>query len=180
MSQAKHIESTVREGTTETVASLGFELCDVTFAQEADAEGWVLTLYIYRPDGVSIDDCEAVSRAVDPVIDQLDPIEEPYFLSVSSLGLDRPFAVTRDYERYLDKEIDIKLYAPVPVNPEGEEGGAQAPAAKRKTKQKAASKKEFDGVLRAVDDASVTIESGGQIRVFSRSAIAKACPHISW
>lgn len=175
MSVPKAIAAAVRQKTTDVVAQMGFELCEVTFAKEPDAECWVLTLYIFHPDGVSIDDCESVSRAVDPIIDELDPIEEAYFLSVSSLGIDRAFVVTRDYERYLDKEIEIKLYAPLPPNTE--DGERSAP---RKAKDKGGSKKEFGGVLRAVDDETVTIESDGVLRAFQRSAIAKACPHIRW
>ena len=72
------------------VTELGYELAEVEFIKEYG--NWVLTLYIEREDGTSadLDDCEKVSRAVDPVLDQADPIEQEYFLSVSSIGLDRP------------------------------------------------------------------------------------------
>ena len=70
------------------VESMGFELCDVEFVKEYG--DWVLTYYIDKEGGVTIDDCEAVSRAIEPILDENDPIEQEYTLSVSSLGIDRP------------------------------------------------------------------------------------------
>ena len=72
-----------------------------------------MTLYLERQDGTSVDmdDCERVSRAVDPVLDEADPIKEAYYLSVSSIGLDR--RRTGILPRNLDKTITAKLYAPL-------------------------------------------------------------------
>lgn len=94
-----------------TVAGMGYELYEVEFQKEYD--NWVLTLYIDGPNGISLDDCEAVSRAVDPVLDEADPIEQPYYLSVSSIGLDRPIKTDKDFSRNIGNKIDIKLYAPI-------------------------------------------------------------------
>ena len=88
MKTTELVESLLRE----TVESLGFTLCDVEFAKEYG--NWVLTLYIDREGGVDLNDCERVSRAVDPILDREDPIEQTYYLSVSSLGLDRPLRKT--------------------------------------------------------------------------------------
>ena len=93
------------------IASMGFELCDVTFQKEYG--DWVLTFYIDKQDGVTIDDCEAVSKAIDPLLDEYDPIDQEYVLSVSSLGIDRPLKKDRDFERAMGKEVQIKLYAPL-------------------------------------------------------------------
>ena len=73
---------------------------------------WVLKFYIYKPGGVTIDECEAVSRAIEPILDEADPIESEYVLSVSSLGIDRPLKKPRDFERAMGTELEIKLYAP--------------------------------------------------------------------
>ena len=94
-----------------TVEDMGFSLCDVEFQKEYG--NWVLTLFIDKPGGVTIDDCEAVSKAVDPVLDEADPIAQAYYLSVSSLGIDRPLKKDADFERNLGKEITARLYAPV-------------------------------------------------------------------
>lgn len=90
--------------TTETVDALlrpmveemGYVLDEVEYQKEQG--NWVLTLYLERQDGTSVDmdDCERVSRAVDPVLDEADPIKEAYYLSVSSIGLDRPLKKDRD------------------------------------------------------------------------------------
>ena len=74
---------------------------------------WVLTFYFAKEGGVTIDDCETVSRALEPVLDEADPIEQAYTLSVSSLGLDRPLKLPKDYARNLNKPIEVKLYSPL-------------------------------------------------------------------
>ena len=101
----------VQELVGATVAELGYELAVVEFIKEA--AGWVLTLYIDSPEGITLDDCEKVSRAVDPILDEADPIEQAYYLSVSSLGIDRPLKKDRDFERNINKLITVKLYAPI-------------------------------------------------------------------
>ena len=115
-----------------TVTALGYELYEVEYQKEFD--NWVLTLYIDHPDGVSLDDCELVSNAVDPVLDAADPIEQAYYLSVSSLGIDRPLKTDKDYKRNIGKVMDVKLYAPLN------------------------GKKEFSGTLTAFDEETYTIE----------------------
>ena len=92
------------------IESLGFELCDVEYQKEYG--DWVLTFYIDKPGGVTIDECETVSRAIEPILDEKDPIESEYVLSVSSLGIDRPLKKDRDFERATGTELEIKLYAP--------------------------------------------------------------------
>ena len=117
----------------EKIASLGFELCDVEYQKEYG--DWVLTFYIDKPGGVTIDECEAVSRAIEPILDEADPIEQEYVLSVSSLGIDRPLKKTRDFERAMGTELEIKLYAP-------QDG-----------------KKQWIGTLIAFDEDSFTVET---------------------
>lgn len=92
------------------IAQLGFELDEVEFIKEHG--NWVLTLYIDSPSGVSVDDCEKVSRFVDPILDEQDLIEPSYYLSVSSIGIDRPLKKDRDFQRALGSEISVKLYSP--------------------------------------------------------------------
>lgn len=94
-----------------TIEAMGFELCDVEYQKEYG--DWVLTFYIDKPEGVTIDECEAVSRAIEPILDEKDPIDSEYVLSVSSLGLDRPLKKPRDFERAMGKELEVRLYAPI-------------------------------------------------------------------
>lgn len=137
-----------------TVKSLGYELYDVEFEKEYD--NWVLTLFIDRPEGVSLDDCELVSNAVDPLLDEADPIEQAYYLSVSSVGIDRPLKKDKDFQRNLGKKLDIKLYAPL-------EG-----------------KKELAGTLASFDGEEFTLDTGrGELRL-KRRACALIRPHIDF
>lgn len=109
---SRKIELTVDKLVGETVTQLGYELVDVEFAEEGE-NGWVLTIYIFHQNGVTLNDCEKVSRAVDPILDEADPIDLPYILSVSSPGIDRPLKKPRDFERSLGKEVEVHLYAPI-------------------------------------------------------------------
>lgn len=128
------------------VSRMGYELDEVEFIKEHG--NWVLTLYIEKPDGtVTLDDCEAVSRAVDPVLDEADPIEQAYYLSVSSIGIDRPLKKDRDYERNLGEMITARLYAP-------HKG-----------------KKEYTGELIAYDPESFTLlVNGAEIKLLKKEA----------
>lgn len=110
------MENTVAEKTrqalTPVIERLGFEVVDVEYVKKSD--GMNLTVYIYIPRGVTIDDCETVHNAVNPVIDELNPTDDkPYIFNISSPGLDRPFKTQRDFERNYGKEVEIKLYAPL-------------------------------------------------------------------
>ena len=87
-----------------TVKALGYELYDVEYEKEYDND---------REGGVSLDDCETVSNAVDPILDEADPIDGAYYLSVSSVGLDRPLKKDKDFDRNLGRKLDIRLYAPL-------------------------------------------------------------------
>ncbi len=148
MNTAQKVELLLKQ----PVAELGYELCDVEFIKEYG--DWVLTLYIDKEGGVNIDDCERVSRAVDPLLDEADPIEQAYMLSVSSLGLDRPLKKDADYSRNLGKRVEFKLFAP-------KDG-----------------KKEFTGELIAFDETSVTIKLDKGELVLERKAIALARPEL--
>ena len=102
-----------REAVTPVIEKLGFEVVDVEYVKKP--EGMTLTVYIDIPRGVTIDDCETVHNAVNPVIDELDPTgnDAPYIFNISSPGLDRPFKTQRDFERNYGKEVEVKLYAPL-------------------------------------------------------------------
>ncbi len=144
----------VEELVKNTVETLGFELCDVEFQKEYG--NWVLTLFINKPGGVTIDDCEKVSRAVDPVLEEADPIEQAYYLSVSSLGLDHPLKKDRDYERNIGKRVEVKLFAPVN------------------------GQKEFVGELISFDGETVRILTEAGETTLERKSIALAKPELKF
>ncbi len=111
---AAAIESTVEGLVKSAVESTGAELWAVEFA--TDPAGRFLRILIDRDgDPVDLDLCEAVSRLVDEILDREDPIEESYYLEVSSAGLDRPLKRESDFERFMGERIELSLYAPTVV-----------------------------------------------------------------
>lgn len=141
-----------------TVERLGFELCDVEYKKEyAD---WVLTFYINKEGGVTIDDCETVSRALEPVLDEADPIAEAYVLSASSLGIDRPLKKEADYRRNIGTELEIRLYTPLKT-------GTGKP------------KKELTGVLKSFTEDAFTVETAaGETLTLLKKDAALVRPYI--
>ncbi|MBQ9949790.1 MAG: ribosome maturation factor RimP [Clostridia bacterium] len=150
------ITETVRSLTEGKVNELGYRLYDVEFAKEP--EGYVLTLYIEAESPITLDDCEKVSRAVEPILDEKDPIVQAYYLSVSSVGLDRPLKTDEDYRRNTGGKIDIKLYAPINK------------------------KKSFTGILESYDEESFTVklDGTGESMTFAKKSAASVKPHIDF
>lgn len=104
----KSIEEIVREIAFPITEQLGYELVDLEYKKEG--AHWYLRLYIDKPGGVSIDDCQEVSEKISDILDERDPIPHNYFLEVSSIGLDRPLKRDEDFVRYKGRKVDIKLY----------------------------------------------------------------------
>ena len=139
---------------TDTVSALakpvaeaqGCELWDVEYVREAGQ--WYLRVYIDKPGGVSIDDCEAVSRALDPILDEADPIEQSYTFEVSSAGAERSLKRPSDFERFMGSLVEVRLYTAV-------DGVKQAV-----------------GHLRGYDGGSVTVEVGGREITYEKDKVA--------
>ena len=89
----------------------GCSLWDVEYVREAGT--WYLRVFIDRDGGVSIDDCERVSRRLDPILDEEDPIPDSYVFEVGSAGADRELKRPRDFEQFMGSEVEVKLYRPV-------------------------------------------------------------------
>ena len=88
---------------------LGLELYDVEYVKEG--ADYFLRIYIDKSDGyVDINDCENLSRTIDPVLDEADPIKDSYYLEVSSVGLDRPLKLEKDFIRFMGEKIDVRLF----------------------------------------------------------------------
>lgn len=85
-----------------------FELVDVEFLKEGT--NWYLRIYIDKPNGITIDDCKTVSEELSEKLDKEDPIQQSYFLEVSSPGLDRPLKKERDFEKYKGEIVEVKLF----------------------------------------------------------------------
>lgn len=108
MAKGNNTESKVLPYLEPIVAEHGLELVDLEFVKEG--VNWYLRIYIDKEGGVTIDDCEAVSRALEAKLDAADPIEQAYILEVSSPGIDRPLKKEADFIKYQGEIIDVKLY----------------------------------------------------------------------
>lgn len=89
----------------------GLELVDVEYVKEGGE--FFLRVYIDKEGGVSLNECELVTRALNPILDEKDPIKDNYYLEVSSPGLDRPLKKDKDFVRYQGRDVEIKLYKPI-------------------------------------------------------------------
>ena len=128
------------------VEAHGCSLWDVEYVREGSE--WFLRLYIDKDGGVDITDCEAISRAVDPILDEKDPIAESYHFEVCSAGLERALKRPSDFQRFLGSSITVKLYRP--------RNGL----------------KELPGTLRGYEDGRVIAECGKETITFEKSEIA--------
>lgn len=108
---ASKIETEVEVALKPLIENLGYELAEVDYSKKHN--GMNLTIFIHSEKGISINDCERVHKAIDSVLDELDPTKGAYYiLNVSSLGLDRPIKTPADFKRNLNKEVNVKFYSP--------------------------------------------------------------------
>lgn len=103
-SAAERVYSLIKE----TVESQGVELWDVRFVKEGAS--WYLRVFIDKEDGITIDDCTDVSHAIDPVIDEADPIDKSYYLEVCSCGIERELSRPEHFSKTIGEKVKIKLY----------------------------------------------------------------------
>lgn len=148
------ITETVSRIIEPVIRDLGYELCEVEYKKEQGI--MILYVFIDSPKGILLDDCEKVSRAIDPILDEHDPIPDSYYLSVSSPGLDRPIKTDRDLERNVGELITIKLYAAINK------------------------KKEYTAKLVSYDTVSVTVELDGNTFTILKKDIATIRPYIEF
>ena len=94
-----------------TVNELGYLLWDVEYVKEGAT--WYLRVTIDSPDGIDLDACEKVHRAIDPVLDEADPIEDAYMLEVSSPGIDRPLRTKEHFTRFSGEQVVVKTSSPI-------------------------------------------------------------------
>lgn len=145
---SKSIAETVWELAEPIAEEIGCWIWDVEFVKEGTRK--ILRITIDSEEGVDIDDCEKMHRAIDPVLDEADPIEEQYYLEVSSPGIERELRTLEHIEACEGWNVEVKLYAA--------QNGA----------------KSFRGVLLPLgENDTIRIESNGNIIEFEKSSVAK-------
>ena len=147
MSKREVYEQKTEEILLPIIEEYGFELVDVEYVKEGGT--WYLRTYIDKEGGISIDDCEKVSRRLSDILDEKDYIDDTYIMEVSSPGLGRPLKKEKDFKRSLGKEVDIRTYRMI-------------------DKQK-----EFTVILKDYDKDTVTIELDDEtLKTFEKGDIA--------
>ena len=104
------VEKFIRSLVAPILEDTGITLVDVEYVREKD---WYLRIFIDKPEGIEIDDCQFVSENLAKVLDEKDPIKEKYYLEVSSPGIDRPLKKDTDFTAHYGKKVDIQFFAPL-------------------------------------------------------------------
>ena len=136
------------------VEAEGCSLWDVEYVREAGS--YYLRVYIDKPGGVSINDCEAISRTLDKLLDEADPIPDSYVFEVSSAGAERELKRPSDFEAFLGNEVEVRTYRPVD------------------------GRKAFVGTLEKYEEGAVTLSSGKKQIRFEKPDIALVKLHVSF
>ena len=142
------IEATVAEWVEEIVAGSDLELVDVEYVKEH--ESWILRVFLDKPGGIDLDDCQSVSQILDQKLDEEDPIPGSYSLEVSSPGLERPLKKEADFQRFVGRSVEIRTYR-------GIHG-----------------RKRFTGMLEGLQDQNVLLKWEGETIEIPLELIAKA------
>ena len=130
-----------------TVTELGYDIWDITYSKVG--ADYHLEITIDSDEGINIDDCERVHRAIDPILDEIDPIEDFYYLEVSSPGIERELKTDEHIELSIGQRVLCKLFT-------AKDG-----------------RKSITGILAAQDKESVTVDEDGSETVILKSEIAK-------
>ncbi len=131
----------------------GCRLWDVEYVKEAGT--WYLRVLIDRDNGVSIDDCERISRRLDPILDKEDPIPDSYVFEVGSAGADRVLKRPSDFAEFMGSEVELSLYRPV------------------------SGSRRYVGVLTGYDNGDVCIEVAGKPMTFLKDGVAQVRLYVS-
>ena len=141
-----NIQQVIMELAKPIVEDLNYELVDVEFVKEG--ANWYLRIYIDKSGGIGIDDCQSVSERISDILDEKDPIEQSYYLEVSSPGLERPLKTEKDFIKYKGELVEIKVFQPID------------------------GKKIFEGELVGLVDGNIVINQDGKTLEFEKNKVA--------
>lgn len=147
-----NIEEKVENLLKEKIENIGYDLYDVEYAKEG--KNYFLRIYIDKPEGIDLNDCEKVNDAISDLLDEANYIKDQYFLEVSSPGIERILRKDKHLEQNKGKEIAIKLF-----------------------KKDETGNKEYQGILKDFDDETITLEDNIKIE---RKSIAQIKTVYHW
>ncbi len=143
----KSVRETVREAIEPTVTGMGYDIWDIQYSKVG--ADYTLEITIDKAGGITIDDCEAVHRAIDPIIDECDPIEGFYYLQVSSPGIERELRTDEHIARSVGEQVEARLFSPLD------------------------GRKSVTGRLSSFDADSITIDEEGGSVTLPRQTVSK-------
>lgn len=149
-----NIEERVESLVAKPISDLGYELYDVEYAKEG--KDYYLRVFIDKPEGIDLNDCEKVNNAINDLLDEADYIKDQYFLEVSSPGIERKLRKEKHFEENIGKVIEVKLFKPM-----------------NKAKSVA-------GILKAYDKETFTVEVNGKEISVDRQNIATVKTVYNW
>ncbi|MBQ7652928.1 MAG: ribosome maturation factor RimP [Clostridia bacterium] len=151
------VKQRAEQATKDAIEALGYEIVEVTYKKEFGTPTLTFFVDVDREGGINLDDCEKISRTIDPILDKEDVTDGvAYNLNVSSPGLDRPLKTERDFRKHLEKEIEIGFYAPYQ------------------------GKKKIERVLVAWNDETITVSDGKNQETIDRKLISIIKPVIKF
>lgn len=148
------ITETVEKLARPVVEAEGCSLWDVEYVKEAGT--FYLRVFVDKEGGVDIDDCERISRILDPILDEADPIPDSYVFEVGSAGIERELKRPSDFEMFMGSEVEVKTYAPV--------NGS----------------KSFVGKLSGYEDGNVTLELGAKPVLVEKKNVSQVKLHVNF
>ena len=148
------ITEKVTELALPVVEQLGCTLWDVEYVKEAG--NYYLRIYIDKDGGAGIDECEAVSRQLDPILDEADPVPNSYIFEVGTAGIERELKTPEHFAAFIGEEVEVKTYKPI--------DGC----------------KSFVGKLKQYEDGNVTVEMGNNDVTIEKADVAKVNLHVSF
>ena len=148
---SKNVVAVVTEALKPTINELGYDVWDIEYVKEG--ADWFLRFTIDCEKGIDINDCEKVHRTIDPMLDELDPIEDAYHLEVSSPGLERTVKYDWHYAVCIGEKLELRLFAPLEARP---------------------GTKSLVGILKGYEDKKITLEIDGEDFVIPHEAVSKA------
>jgi ribosome maturation factor RimP len=144
---SRNVAGTVRELILPVAEEFGYLLWDVEYVKEGTK--MILRVTIDKEEGIGIEDCEKMHRAIDPILDEADPIEGAYYLEVSSPGIERDLRTDEHIQASIGERVEVRLYAPV--------NGS----------------KSFSGILAGYENGEIALETASGALSFPRAAVSK-------
>ena len=166
------MEEKIEKLLKQTIENLGYELYDVIY--EKEAKDYYLRVFIDKPEGISLEDCEKVNDAISDLLDEANYIKDQYFLEVSSPGIERLLRKEKHLEQSIEKEITVNLFKPISLKINSIEENNKSKNKKEKPQ------KQINGILKSFTNEQITLNVQGAELTIERKNIANMKLKYNW